>query len=1133
MTSPSKVLILVLFGLAAAGLGIWSLAEGEHPSGLVLEFDTAASADSAAAGPGESLDASERGFVEDDGGQGDGERIVVEGSDQAPEAQPSAPKGVEIVGRVTNASGGGIGGAELRFWFVTSRRFGRQRFRVTPLELRVKSDGDGSYRAKIEVPFRRVSMVAGAKSKGFAPKTASKPWNGEETLSFDPLVLDPGARVRGRVVESSVKPLAAAQVRPRFAERRWGLIEQMMEPVTTDELGRFEVADVAAHELRLWADAKGFVPESSDKVAPKAGGIVDIGVLKMTRGATVSGVVKDQLGRPIQGASVSGRLSRKRAREEMIEAFAALRSQRGPSGNSRSPRGSTPRGMRPRGARGNRNRSNRPRGPNARSRGPGARPRGARSARGPSGSRGSNQARNAQRTREDRELAQKRREILDRFRRNSWLRREVKTDEDGRFRLEGLPKGTLQLSARHEDFVTETVDPLEGVGAKHIELRLQPRLTATGVVVDARSGAPLKQFGIQARRIGPLPGASTRGRGLQRSGRDGGRGPAAAAAAQRQAQQLAAARRAREAQQRAEAAARAKQAAYQKQLQAKLAKMSPKRREATLERERARQAARQKRDAERARAQQARAARIAARDKRVASEAQRRNAQREAERRERDAWMERRLGPSKRLPGRVPKPSAHAEGRFVLRGLEPGVYLFDIAAEQYPGLAAGPFTISESSVKTPLTIRLQRGAKILGRVLDDTSERGVSNAEVRLEILPPIPKGRPAAATPLTKAMRPPRNGIRMARVQSGKDGAFEIPAQRPGVYRLTVQRKGYSPQILEEYRVPAGRDIARVAVELSKGARLEGKVRGLPKNERGTVVVASPAGLRRQLNVSGPNAKYSFADLPPGEYFVRLNRHSRPGGMFRQALDALLRPGGDRTDVVLRSGKTHRHDLRVDVDRIGSLEGRVLLNGRRAPGLRLRLEALDAQSLPVDPEARATAMRILRNVMARATRGDGRYDFPLVPAGRYRVVVTRSTSSRSPTLLAREIFVPAGAPQHLDLDVRVGRVHFELVDENGKPRGRGILLVAAKDAVDLDYKKWRKKASYRSVRLKNGRGTLGDVRPGQYVWLAYGNGVKKNGRLLISAGERRERIVAERPKPKRRSRRNKRTSGKTTQKKG
>jgi hypothetical protein len=74
-----------------------------------------------------------------------------------------------------------------------------------------------------------------------------------------------------------------------------------------------------------------------------------------------------------------------------------------------------------------------------------------------------------------------------------WPPRVVATDPAGRFRMEGLPAGIYELSARKGSLRS---DPRQGLaltaGAPvFVSLRLHPGVPLEGLVVDARSGAPI------------------------------------------------------------------------------------------------------------------------------------------------------------------------------------------------------------------------------------------------------------------------------------------------------------------------------------------------------------------------------------------------------------------------------------------------------------------------------------------------------------------------------------------------------------------------------------------------------------------------------------------------------------------
>ncbi len=102
-----------------------------------------------------------------------------------------------------------------------------------------------------------------------------------------------------------------------------------------------------------------------------------------------------------------------------------------------------------------------------------------------------------------------------RFRRGRPERADaVRTDAEGRFELTELPPGLVEVRVEHEqhrDLLVEEVDPARD---RWLTLAMDPLATVRGTVVDARTGAPVESFAIEARAYRGARGeASGRGPG--------------------------------------------------------------------------------------------------------------------------------------------------------------------------------------------------------------------------------------------------------------------------------------------------------------------------------------------------------------------------------------------------------------------------------------------------------------------------------------------------------------------------------------------------------------------------------------------------------------------------------------------
>lgn len=77
------------------------------------------------------------------------------------------------------------------------------------------------------------------------------------------------------------------------------------------------------------------------------------------------------------------------------------------------------------------------------------------------------------------------------------LETETASDEEGRFRLTGLPEGPVRLTARAEGYLDEEI-PRALPGEEDLVLRLRPTGGVEGTVLDERTGQPVAVFQVVA-----------------------------------------------------------------------------------------------------------------------------------------------------------------------------------------------------------------------------------------------------------------------------------------------------------------------------------------------------------------------------------------------------------------------------------------------------------------------------------------------------------------------------------------------------------------------------------------------------------------------------------------------------------
>ncbi len=164
------------------------------------------------------------------------------------------------------------------------------------------SGADGSFTVRGLTPGATADVTV--QRKGFVTQT-------ETHVELPPaaplrIVLEPSARVSGRVVDDGGEPIAGATVTVRASDAALPIgLEGRL--VVTDAAGTFVVQDLAAGRVAISAMARNYL--SSDALLLDIGARADVQDVELTlrRGATVEGVVTTSSGQPATAARVTVR----------------------------------------------------------------------------------------------------------------------------------------------------------------------------------------------------------------------------------------------------------------------------------------------------------------------------------------------------------------------------------------------------------------------------------------------------------------------------------------------------------------------------------------------------------------------------------------------------------------------------------------------------------------------------------------------------------------------------------------------------------------------------------------------------------------------------------------------------------
>jgi hypothetical protein len=373
-----------------------------------------------------------------------------------------------------------------------------------------------------------------------------------------------------------------------------------------------------------------------------------------------------------------------------------------------------------------------------------------------------------------------------------------------------------------------------------------------------------------------------------------------------------------------------------------------------------------------------------------------------------------------------------AGGGFAFGGLGAGQYAVravsgDAASSPVRAIEAG-----ESPAAPPVQLELSAGRAIAGRVIDDAGA-ALAEVPVRIETDTGAPGDDPLPTI--------------VASDRAGNFGALLFP----GGYRLTASRPGYvlrrAPTV--DARGKAGPDLAKVVLELVRGARVFGKV----VDPRG----ATAAGARvRCLASAIEDLTVQIGPLP-----LAAEAASMPSGAGRAL-------GTTRAAVADRDGRFVIDDLipgryRVEVAHGGAEPFRsdefVLAPGERRdvgklalqPGFPVTGRVVDESGSPIDGArvvvgAGGGASAASAGLVAVTDPG-GSFALSL-PVGSYRLAA--SAPGRGRAEAAVDVAAGASPPA---LQIRLIRAEATLEglvrDDGGRPLARARLAVWPADAVD------------------------------------------------------------------------------------
>jgi hypothetical protein len=337
-----------------------------------------------------------------------------------------------------------------------------------------------------------------------------------------------------------------------------------------------------------------------------------------------------------------------------------------------------------------------------------------------------------------------------------------------------------------------------------------------------------------------------------------------------------------------------------------------------------------------------------------------------------------------------------AGGRFLLENLPAGVYTVQIAAT---GLS--PETLSSIEVQggrsTDLgTVRLRAGCSLSGVVRDEAG-RGLQGATLRV-----LGARSASLAGPALEAT-------------SDANGEFSVGGLPSGRVRLLVRQAEYAPTEVSLDLAPA--ENATIEVTLHSGGAIRGSAHRRDGSPLQGVTVAAhtttPASPTGMATTTGLDGSFEFSHVPPGRTLLTLSERTRPG---------------EETSLATRSVDVREGELSLVTFRLQDilLVGHVTRGGAPAGGIDLRLWSerstavtFSAAELDGPPLLDAGPRRL-----QATTAADGSFALLVEAPGRY------SVQMRSPE---RQIQYPVRMLEIPDVDRHLVRLALPIARVNGR----------------------------------------------------------------------------------------------------
>lgn len=484
------------------------------------------------------------------------------------------------------------------------------------------------------------------------------------------------------------------------------------------------------------------------------------------------------------------------------------------------------------------------------------------------------------------------------------------------------------------------------------------------------------------------------------------------------------------------------------------------------------------------------------------------------------------------------RPEDHPDGRFVVTGLQEGVYELHVQSPDHARLRTAELELRSGAAPPRLSLTLDQGIYVAGVVLDHDGEpvRG-ANVELRA---PGAFEGdggrgqRPAGqagidANGLAREFLRAATGMQLSlETTTDRDGVFVLKHVPRGTWRLQARARGHAAAETEALVLTSDRS----GLELRLGAlgAIVGTVRGLRTDEAGTARVAAiqvNAGGRGGIGAimgrgrgggEGPfqsatvnaDGSYRLEGLVPGDYVVR-SWIGSPQDLMRELMPRFA-DGSLQPDAVVRAAAETPLDLVLSRPQLGIVAGNVRHNGTAASGFRVELVRADdgAANEQGGWQGRGRGAMAFGRTLQATVAPSGRFQIANVPAGGWRLRV--QAGRRAGVLHEEPVQVVADVTVEVDVLLLTSSLQGRVtLPDGGDPaslHGR-VSLLPGLTAMPPDPAAWQRANGGFDARLQAGAFQFENVKQGSYLLVVSPRGREPAALPVVLSGDQSVTVVA------------------------